>query len=57
MTFINALLDSLNEENILYNQEIIHIDSINKCAKTKQLEIQYEYLINSAPFHEIIKFY
>ena len=56
MTFINALLDSLNEENILYNQEIIHIDPINKCAKTKQLEIQYEYLINSAPFPKLLKF-
>ena len=55
MTFINALLDSLNEENILYNQEIIHIDPINKCAKTKQLEIQYEYLINSAPFTKLLK--
>lgn len=55
MTFIHALLDSLKQEKILYNQEMIHLDLINKCAKTKQLEIQYEYLINSAPFTTLLK--
>lgn len=56
MTFIDALLDSINREKILYNQEIIDIDPIYKLAKTKQVEIQYEYLINSAPFTKLLKY-
>lgn len=56
VTFVNALLNELDTEKVLYNQEVTHIDMINKIARTKDLEIQYEYLINTAPFNKLIRY-
>ncbi|KRE83800.1 LPS biosynthesis protein [Paenibacillus sp. Soil766] len=55
ITFINALLEGLDPEKILLNQEITQIDIDKKVAKTKDLEIQYEYLVNSSPFDRLIE--
>jgi len=56
ITFVNALLNEMNTEKVMYNQEIKTIDIGNKVAKTNDLEIQYEYLINTAPLDKLIKF-
>jgi len=54
--FVIALLNELDQEKILYNQEIYHIDTIKKIAETSQLQIKYQYLINTAPFDRLIEF-
>lgn len=54
VTFVNALLDEVDPEKILYDQEITHIDINKKIATTNDLEIQFDYLINSAPFDKLL---
>lgn len=56
VTYINALLKDLNENKILFNQEVISIDLKKKIVKTVNNEYHFEYLINSAPFNYLIKF-
>lgn len=56
VTFVNALLNGLEPEKILYNQEVISIDAVNKIVRTKNDCFHYEYLINSSPFDQLIKY-
>jgi protoporphyrinogen oxidase len=56
VTFVNALLEGINSEKILYHQEITKIDVEKKIAKTSNLEIEYEYLINTAPFDKLLAY-
>lgn len=56
ITFINALLNEIKSEKVLYNQEVVEIDLDNKIVKTINESIQYEYLINSSPLDRLIKY-
>ena len=56
VTFVNALLKGINKKRILYNQEVKSIDVDKKIVRTNNLKIQYEYLINTAPFNKLIKY-
>lgn len=54
--FVNALLNELKPEQILYNQEVININTEKKIVQTKTDDFQYEYLINTSPFYQLIKY-
>lgn len=56
VTYVNALINDLNPNNILYNQEVICIDEKNKVVTTTSDKFEYEYLVNSAPFDHLIKY-
>lgn len=56
ITFINALLEDLDENKILYNQKIDSIDIKSRIVKTDTMEISYEYLINTIPLDMLIKY-
>jgi len=56
VTYINALLNELNTNKILFNQEVIDIDVKNKVVITSTDKFEYEYLINSAPFDHLLKY-
>ncbi len=56
VTFVNALLNELKPDKILYNQEVVNIDSEKKIVQTKIDNFQYEYLINTSPFDQLIKY-
>ncbi|KIO68274.1 hypothetical protein B4064_1764 [Caldibacillus thermoamylovorans] len=56
ITFVNALLKELDEDKILYNEEVKNIDAINKVVKTNNMEFEYEYLINTAPFNKLLQY-
>lgn len=54
--FIDALLQKIDSQKVVYNQELININIDKKIARTRDIEIQYDYLINTAPFNEIIRY-
>ncbi len=56
VTFVNALLKELNPEKILYNQEVIYINTQKKIVETETDNFQYEYLINTSPLYQLIKY-
>ena len=54
-SFVNVLYKNLNAKRVMLNTEIISIDINKKIAYTKDLEIEYEYLINSSPLNVFLK--
>lgn len=56
VTYINALLNELNMNSIIYDQKVIDIDVKNKIVTTTTDKFEYEYLINSTPFDHLIKY-
>jgi protoporphyrinogen oxidase len=54
MVFVNALLKEIKRQKVLYNQEVINIDIKNKIVQTKTDSFEYEYLINTSPFDQLI---
>jgi len=56
ITYVNALLKEIKPNNIVYNQEVVEIDVINKIVKTSTDKFKYEYLINTAPLNHLIKY-
>ena len=54
-TFINALLRDLDNNRILYNEELLEIDKASRTVKTSNYIIEYEHLINTIPFKELLK--
>lgn len=55
ISFINALAENVNKDNILLNHNITHIDINNKTALTNDLKIEYEHIINSSPWPFLLK--
>ena len=53
-TFMNILYSSLDKNKILLNTEITKIDMKNKIAFTKNMEIHYQYLINTSPLNKFL---
>lgn len=57
-TFLNKLYDNLDKEKVKLNTEIKYIDLKNKKAITvDNQEINYEYLINTAPLNKFLKLF
>lgn len=56
--FIDVLYETLDKEKILFNEQVVYIDSKNKIAQTKSgKSIHYENLVNSIPFNQFIKLF
>ncbi|XMB85730.1 NAD(P)-binding protein [Mycoplasmatota bacterium WC44] len=56
VTFVNVLLNELDQNKILYNQEVIKIDVSKKIVQTVSDSFKYEHLINTSPFEQLIKY-
>lgn len=54
-TFVNLLMDRVNSDNIWLNCELLSVDVENHIAKTTNGDIQYEYLLNTAPLNHFCK--
>lgn len=53
-SFMDILYNNLNKNQILLNEEIIKIDLENNTAYTKDLEIEYQYLVNTSPLNKFL---
>lgn len=51
--FINKIASKLDKERIKLNQEILQVDRAKKRVYTKNLEIEYEYIVNTIPLNEL----
>lgn len=56
VTFVNVLLEKIDKSKLLFNQKISSIDIDNKILKVNDKVIQYEYLINTAPLPNLMKY-
>lgn len=54
--YIKALLKGISSDKISYNEEIQEIDFQGKIATTNKRSIKYDFLINTAPFHSLLKY-
>ncbi len=54
--YIDMLLRKINKDSIILNCECFKIDYLNKIIYTTQGKIKYQFLINTAPFNEFLKF-
>lgn len=52
--FINALLDNISNNKIIYNEEMIKIDIKNKIVYTKTNSYRYETLVNTGSFKNLV---
>lgn len=53
--FIQVLLDKLDPKRVVLNTELKGVDFENKVAFFNDREIEYEYLINTIPFHNFVE--
>lgn len=53
--YVDALLSSIAKDKVLYNQEVIKIDLLNKIAYTRTDHFGFKYIINTSPFINLIK--
>jgi protoporphyrinogen oxidase len=51
---IQALLSSLNQSRIIFNEQLLHIDCQRKIATTSKRQIKFEYLISTIPFPHLL---
>lgn len=55
-TFVKALLQDLYQDKIFYEEELIEVDSINKIATTNKRRIKYNYLVNTGPLVDFMRY-
>jgi protoporphyrinogen oxidase len=54
VTFVNALLEDLDQNRISLGEELLEVDIKNKKVLTNKRVIEYEYLINTSPFDKFL---
>lgn len=54
ITYIESLMKKINQKNIIYNTEVLHIDKNKKIIKTNKFDIEYEYLISTIPLNTLL---
>lgn len=54
ISYVNALASEVKPEGLALNEGLISIDLKRKVATTTNREIQFEYLISSAPFNKLL---
>jgi protoporphyrinogen oxidase len=55
ISYINALLRDLDDDDISYGEALESIDLSAKIAKTNQRELRFDHLITSAPFDKLAR--
>lgn len=55
-SYINKLFEKIDKNKILYNTVVNNIDYKNKIVYTDDMEIEYQYLINTSPFNKFLEY-
>jgi protoporphyrinogen oxidase len=54
ISYVNSLMKNVDEQKIVFDSEVIHIDTKNKFVSTKSDKYSYEKLISSIPLNNLI---
>ena len=53
--YIKSLMDYVNADNVFLNEQLVSVDIKNKIAKTTKRDIEFDNLISTIPFPQLLK--